>query len=372
MPVNKKIHIFYFIHDLAPFGAQRSILYTVKYLDKKKFRVTICSFWGEETLAPEFAKYGAEVVFLRAGRFFNPFVWIKFILLLFRKHPQIIHTTLPELSFPARLVALLFPKFAVVHSFQNPLSSEPLFWRFVNKITLRICDAITFVSKGIVDEATKGLPAIEDRVFVIQNGVLLEDISVNCAFELRRELGIGDNGKVIGCVGRLTRQKGQDILIEAVANLVRKGNPVKLVLIGDGEMLSELKEKVRQLAVEDKVIFLGRRYDIAQILATIDLYVAPSRWEGFDLALAEAMISARPCIGTGIPGHADLLINKVTGVAVPAEDTRALTEAVTWLFDHPEEAQRMAFAAKERVKANFTAEIMTKKYEDLYLYLMQR
>ncbi|MDO9575954.1 MAG: glycosyltransferase [bacterium] len=371
MSVNEKVHILYFIHDLAPFGAQRIVLLTVKYLDKKKFRVTVYSFWGEETLAPEFAKYGAEVVFLRARRFFDLFAWIKFVSLLFHKRPQIIHTTLPELSFPARLVALFLPGLCVVHTFQNPLSSEPLHWRFLNKITLRLCDAITFVSHGIADEVTKELLKIKDKVCVIQNAILLQDVHPDNCLKMREDLGITNNEKIIGCIGRLTRQKGQDILIEAIANLVKKRFPVRLVLVGDGELEESLRLKVKSLKLEKEVIFLGRRNDIARILAGLDIYVAPSRWEGFPLALSEAMLSGRPCIGTDIPGHSDLLMDKVTGITVSVEDPQALAEAIIWMFKHPEEARRMAFTAREIVQTNFTPEIMAKKYENLYLHLIQ-
>ncbi|RJO60144.1 glycosyltransferase [candidate division WS5 bacterium] len=370
MPSEKCIHIFYFIHDLAPFGAQRVVLNAVKYLDRKRLKVTVCSFWGEETLAPEFVKHGAEVVFLRARRFFDPLAWIKLIFILFRKHPQIIHTTMPELSFPVRLVALLFPRLAVVHSFHNPLSSEPPLWRFLNRITLRMCDAISFTSKGIVDEIALKAPSLKDRFSVIQNGVELTVASTADGTRLREELCVRADEKIICCVGRLEKQKGQDILIEAVTSLVKKGIPVRLVLAGDGEMLPELKEKVRRLGIEEKVIFLGRRNDIALILASLDLYVAPSRWESFNIALGEAMVSGKPCVGTDIPGHSDLLVDKVTGVVVSAENPKVLAEAIVWVFEHQGEAQKMAVAAKEMVQTNFTPEIMAKKYEKLYLDLM--
>jgi len=372
MAANRQIHVFYFIHDLAPFGAQRVALYTVKHMDKKRFRVTVCSFGGEETLAEEFIKYGAEIVFLRARRFFDPFAWIKFVFTLFRAHPQIIQVSLLELSIPARLAALFLPRMAVVHNFQNPASCQSSYWRFLNKITLRMCDAVTFTSRGIADEAAKELAGIKDKVSVIQNGVFVEGALVDNTFELRRELGVIGNEKVIGCVGRLTRQKGQDILIEAMASLAGKGKPVKLIFAGDGEMLPELKEKSKQLAIEENVIFLERRNDIARVLATFDVYAAPSRWEGFNIALGEAMISGKPCVGTSTPGHSELLIDNVTGLTVPVDNPEALAEAIIWILEHPSEAQGMALRAKKRVEAKFTPEIMAKKYENLYLHLTRR
>lgn len=370
MSPEKRIHIFYFIHDLAPFGAQRAVLYTVKYLDRKRFRVTVCSFLGEETLAPEFVKYGAEVVFLRAKRFFDPFAWAKFIFSLFRSHPDIIYTTLSELCFPARLASLFLRGIRVVHCFQNPLSCESRHWQFLNRITLGICDAVAFSSKGIVEEIALKAPSLKDRFSVIQNGVELDVLSAEDGAKLREELCIRADEKNICCVGRLEKQKGQDILIDAVAMLIREKIKIRLILVGDGEMNRKLHDRVRHFGLEEKVLFLGRRYDIARILSASDIYAAPSRWESFNIALGEAMLSGKPCVATEIPGHADILIDGVTGLSVPADDAAALASGIAQLLDQPEEAQRMASAAKERMQAEFTSEIMAKKYEKLYLDLM--
>lgn len=372
MSSEKRIHIFYFIHDLAPFGVQRVVLNTVKYLDRKTFKVTVCSFWGEETLAPEFVKYGAEVVFLHAKRFFDPFAWAKFIFSLFRSHPDIIYTTLSELCFPARMASLFLPGMSVVHCFHNPFSCESRHWQFLNRITLGICDAVAFTSKGIVDEVALKAPSLKERFFVVQNGVELDVLSTEDGAKLREDLCIGADEKNICCVGRLEKQKGQDILIDAVAMLIREKIKIRLILVGDGEMNHKLQERVRHFGIEEKVLFLGRRYDIPRILAASDIYAAPSRWESFNIALGEAMLSGKPCVATGIPGHADLLIDGVTGLAVPAEAAAALSRGIAWLLAHPQDAQRMALAAKERVQAEFTSEIMAKKYEELYLNLSGR
>jgi glycosyltransferase involved in cell wall biosynthesis len=359
--------VFYFIHDLAPYGAQRVVLYAVKKLDKKIFRATVCSFWGEETLATEFKRCGAEVVFLRARRFLDPVAWIRFVYLLFRARPDIIQTNLAELSFPVRLLSLFLPGLHVVHNVQNPLSSEPWYWRFLNRMTLRMCDAIAFSGKGIVEKGIQQAPSLKSRFFVVQNSVELDVPPAGAGAGLREELGITADGKVIGCVGRLVRQKGQDILINAAAVLAREKRRIRLLLVGDGELLPELQEEVKRLELEREVIFLGRRADIARILSACDIYAAPSRWESFNIALGEAMLSGRPCVATDIPGHADLLLDGVTGVAIPTENVDALAKAIAQLMDNPVGAQKLAAAATELVRTEFTVEKMAAKYEKLYL-----
>ncbi|MFH2204571.1 MAG: glycosyltransferase [Elusimicrobiota bacterium] len=368
---NERLHVFYFIHDLAPFGAQHTILHTVRRRDKERLRVTVCSFWGEESLAAELASHDVEVVCLRAKRFFDPLAWLKLLFLLLREYPRVIVTTLPELGVPARVASLLLPRMAVVQVFQNPLSSEPPFWAYLNKMTLWLCDAVVFTSRGNVDGVVAQRPGIKDRTIVIQNSVTLADVPAGDGAALRRELGLTDGENLIGCVGRLTPQKGHDVLIAAAAELRKENVPVVLLFAGDGELQPELKAHARDKGIEKHVLFLGRRTDVARILASLDIYAAPSRWESFNIALGEAMASRRACVGTSIPGHADILEDKVTGLAVPADDPQALKDAIAWLLGHPKEGQRFAAAARERVLTHFTPEIMAMKYNKLFFSLAE-
>ena len=96
---NDRIHIFYFHHNLAPV-----LLDIIRHLDKKKFRVTICNFWSSEHRKEDFLKCGAQVICLKAKRVRDPLAWWKLMKLLINCSPHIIHTILPELSLPIRLI----------------------------------------------------------------------------------------------------------------------------------------------------------------------------------------------------------------------------------------------------------------------------
>jgi glycosyltransferase involved in cell wall biosynthesis len=187
--------------------------------------------------------------------------------------------------------------------------------------------------------------------------------------ELRSELGVEPGEKVICCVARLARQKGQDVLIKALALLIKEKRRVRLLLAGDGDDLEELERLAARLGVSEKVAFLGRRSDISRILSAGNVYAAPSRWEGFGISLGEAMLAGIPCVGTSIAGHTDILKNGVTGIVVPLEDPFALAAGIARLLDNPDAAGKLADAAREFIKAGFTVEGMAKKYEKVYLNL---
>lgn len=362
----KPVKLLIFIHDLAPFGAQRVALNTVKHLDKQKISVAVCSFGGDGTLAAEFRGQGAEVTLLGARRYLDPAAWRRLFSLILGSRPDIVQTNMPELSLPVRLLALFLPGTRVIHTVQNPFSSEPWYWRFLNKGTLFLCARVVFCSESM--KAGAGYDG--EKFIAVQNGMELIPAPAGSGF--RPDLGIKQGEKVICCIARLARQKGQDALVRAVALLHGQKRNVRLLLVGDGEDSENLKLQAREVGVSDKVSLLGRRSDTAAILAASDIYAAPSRWEGLGISLGEAMLAGVPCVATAISGHADILKDGITGIAVPPEDAPALAAGIARLLDDPAEAGRLAAAARAFIKAEFTVESMAKKYEKIYLDLAGR
>lgn len=111
----------------------------------------------------------------------------------------------------------------------------------------------------------------------------------------RRQLGCED-ALVVGHVGRFHFQKNQSFLLDVVAELAYMGQPVKALLVGQGEELEPMKEKVRSLGLEGRVEFLGVRADTAQLYQAMDVFVFPSRFEGLPMALLEAQANGLPCV----------------------------------------------------------------------------
>ncbi|HBU69270.1 MAG TPA: hypothetical protein DEE98_02680 [Elusimicrobia bacterium] len=368
MPDKKQCKIFYFLHDLAPFGAQRAVLYAVKNIDKAAFSVFVCSLWHEETMKADFENAGAKVVLLRAKRFFDIFAWLRLVTTLKRLRPDIIHTTIPELGVIVRFLKFILPGTKIVHTFQNPLSSETSFWRSLNAKTIGLCDFVTFASLGIVTEVLDAAPVIKSKYAVIQNSVTLNEHSGQKS-DIRKEFKIDASARLLVCNGRLTRQKGQEFLIDALNILADKGLNLKLMLVGDGDQLDYFKQRTVNLGLTDSVIFAGRRMDIPSILQAADIYAAASRWESFNIALGEAMLAGLPCVASDIPGHKDLAENHKTAILVKAENSADTAAAIEWILEHAEESKTIAETAKKRVAEEFTPEKMGRKYQDLYLSL---
>ncbi|MEK6274234.1 MAG: glycosyltransferase [Actinomycetota bacterium] len=229
------------------------------------------------------------------------------------------------------------------------------------RLASRWADAIVCVSEA---EAARGasLGIQHERYRVIPNGIALEDWNVGQRADARRELGLRD-GPLALCVGRLSRQKGQDLLLAAWP-AVRAGVPgAQLVLVGSG--LEE--ERIRALADED-VRVVGARDDLVDWYGAADVVVLPSRWEGMSLVPLEAMACGRSVVATDVDGVREAIGNEA-GAVVPAGDTGALATAVAERLGDSELADAEGRAGRRRVESSFgiqeTAAAFAALYEEL-------
>ena len=167
------------------------------------------------------------------------------------------------------------------------------------------------------------------------------------------------------CVGRLTRQKGQDILLDAWPEILRRVPDARLALVGDGPMREALVQRAMP-----SVIFAGNRRDVDEWLAAADVVALPSRWEGMSLAMLEAMARARSVVASNVSGAWDAL-GSDAGAIVPAEDARALGAALTERLLDRARAEAEGRAGRAQVEARYDLRQTTTAIANLYLELRQ-
>jgi glycosyltransferase involved in cell wall biosynthesis len=171
--------------------------------------------------------------------------------------------------------------------------------------------------------------------------------------KIKRELGIPGDGFLIGSVGRLTKQKGYDLLLEATSMAIKK-----------------IKQQAVDLNIGKNVIFTGMRPDVNNLLHAFDLFVCSSRWEGLSTALMEAMAVEIPILATDIPGNLELLQPGVSAWFVTAEDSGELARGVIKAHQNPEqnkEFARNAFARLSKFRIEQIAIIHEQLYQLVYL-----
>ncbi|MFC3076318.1 glycosyltransferase family 4 protein [Shinella pollutisoli] len=179
----------------------------------------------------------------------------------------------------------------------------------------------------------------------------------------RREKGLDPGLNVIGCFGRVRHQKGTDLFVDAMIRLLPSRPGWAAVVAGrataqHAAFEAGLREKVRAAGLADRIAFVGEHTDINAWYRTLDLFVAPQRWEGFGLTPLEAMATGVPVVATDVGAFAEIVATgeEETGVVVPPGDLDAVAEATARFMD--DDARRLAAAARARphVMRHFTIE----------------
>jgi len=144
----------------------------------------------------------------------------------------------------------------------------------------------------------------------------------------RRQLGLDPSAAIVGVVARLSPEKGVDVFLRAAALVAEELPNVDFVVVGDGPAREELEALAHQLRLTGQIVFLGRRRDVAEILATLDVLVAPSREESFGLAALEGVLAGVKTIASDVGGLREVLGETEAVTFVPPDDPVALAEAV--------------------------------------------
>jgi glycosyltransferase involved in cell wall biosynthesis len=209
--------------------------------------------------------------------------------------------------------------------------------------------------------------ALPNKVEVVHNGIIIKDYGSS-----GRDASAGDpyysikrgreNSPVVLTVARLDEQKGHANLLKAAAEI-----PGALfVFAGDGPERAGLEKQVEELRLSDRVIFLGQRNDVRELLRGCDLFVLPSLFEGLPLSVMEAMAAGKPVIASDIGGVNELVRNGETGYLVPPGDTHALARGINSLIADPALSRKMAIAGKALVEKEFSSESMVAGVTDIY------
>lgn len=216
-------------------------------------------------------------------------------------------------------------------------------------------EARTFRESGVVAPAT---------IRVVPNGIDPAPWGAAEALD-RTELGVADAAPLALVVGLLNSAKGQDLAIES---LTRPGlEELQLLIAGPGEDHHALEAQARELGVADRVRLLGYRDDVPRLLATADVLMLPSRWEGMPYVVLEAMAARRPVVATPVDGATDLLQDGAAGRLAEAIDVDALASATCELLAlSPDERRAMGERGAQRVAGDYTVARMVERLVELY------
>lgn len=232
----------------------------------------------------------------------------------------------------------------------------------------RICDTFIVNAASVKAKLLEAPFISEDRVAVIRNGVAADGPSPtygNPDPGFLRAIGAPEGAAVVGATGRLAKQKGFDVLLEAFDRVRRDCPQAFLVIAGEGHERADLARRIKRLGLAGCVSMPGFVEDMNSFYSALSLFALPSRFEGMPNVLLEAMAAGLPVVASDVSGVGELVEDGITGCLVPAENSGRLAEVISDLLGSKERRKALGARARETVKAEFSVERMVGQLEAL-------
>ena len=211
------------------------------------------------------------------------------------------------------------------------------------------------VSKEAKDRLSEKIPSVQQKSEIFHNVISTQSIEVLAQEKI--EFDPLFKGIKIVTVGRLSKEKGQDIAIKVLSRLIKEGYIVRWYCIGDGLNRREFQDLIEELDVKTEFILVGQKENPYPYIAHSDIYVQPSRHEGYCLALGEARCLCKPIVTTNFAGAKEQIIDNYDGFIVNANE-QELYERICYLINHPEKSMQFITNLK---KENIDTTVESKK-----------
>jgi glycosyltransferase involved in cell wall biosynthesis len=350
-PHRRPLRVLWLIKGLGPGGAERLLVSQAVVRDREAFDCQAAYLlpWKDHFVARlEAAEVPVRCLGVRRELDLR---WSRRLRRLLRDgHYDVVHVHSPYAAGVARVVVRSLPR----HLRPAVVSTEHNIWQGYRPST-RLLTAATFgwgdAWLAVSEAVRASLPdRLRDRFEVVVNGVLIDELVAHRGSrqQARDELGLRPDEVAIATVANLHRQKGYPDLMLAARALVDRGYPVRFIAIGQGPLEAELHELHGSLGLGDRFAFLGYRSDVPRLLSGCDMFVLASLYEGYPIAVMEALVMGLPVVATSVGGNLEAIRHGIEGLLVPPASPDRLAAALQELVLEPELRRRMSSAAMER------------------------
>jgi len=364
------------IDDLRRAGAQRVIAQEARALHPQHvvFQVAALAHQPEPTFVPELTEMGVTIEYVPGAGLVDVRRVSAVAQLVDQFQPDLVHT---HLSY-ANIVGTLGSTHAhrpVVASLHNVDTNQQR-WATPKRllegtVLSRWATRVVVVSESAGPATVRRFRVPVDRTVILPNAVDRASVDLPVDYDRARrrtDLGVSSNERLLCTVGRLERSKGHQFLLQALAELrSHEREPlIRLVLVGAGPEEYALRRLAEGLNLADRVVLLGARRDVAEIVAASDLFILPSLNEGLSQSLLEAMTLGTPVVATDVGGTSDVVESGRTGWRVPPAQPAALADAIQQALGNAGVAAACADAAQKQVAQKFNLELHVTRLQALY------
>lgn len=367
--MTKKIRVAQITHDLSLGGLQQVIVNLCKSMDKELFDVSVLCLRARGVLADEIERMGIEVTLLpQRVHGTDYFSFIKVASYLKNNKIDVIHTHNTQPFIDGTLAAQVARIKSIIHTDHARIFPDKKRYMVAEWVMSHFADKVVGVSEATSDNLVTYEKIPRKKVATIANGVdgAAYRVSIDKA-QKRSELGIREEGPVLGLGARLVKEKGLDVLMEAMGRVVELFPDVSLVIAGGGPLEDFLRLEIESQGLGAHVFLVGPRHDMPELLNLFDVYLLPSISEGLPMGLLEAMAAKCPVLASRVGGIPRVISHGVNGRLVEPGHPGALAKEIGLLLS--DDALRREYAGRALVTFNeaYHARFMTQKYESLYL-----
>jgi glycosyltransferase involved in cell wall biosynthesis len=346
-------------------GAERVMVDLADAYSDRGHQVGIVSLRGNPELRPR--SDAVEVFALDAERFWHGFRAARALARVIGAfRPDVVHAHLFHAILMTRLVRS-FAHMPVLVTTTHSTRVGGLARRCAYRLTERLSDVNSTVSREAAQEFVRLRAAEPDSVRVVHNGISLRDFwrEAQARREVVAELGLDPEGRILLAVGRLSEPKDYPNLLRAVAMLHGSGGRMQVLVAGEGPLRDELAALASELGVSRLVHWLGLRRDVRKLMSAADLFVLSSAWEGFPVVVGEAMACECIVVATDCGGVQEFLGD--AGFLVPPRDPALLAAAMRRaLALSPEQRSALGRAARARIEERFSLEASVDQWLRIY------
>lgn len=369
--------IVFIITNLATGGAETMLLKLLQHIDRNRFQPTVISMMGQGEIGPRIAALGVPVLTLGMRREGapSPLAVLRLVRLIRRTQPDVVHTWMYHADLLGGLAARLSGQRRVIWCIRHSNLSKTENKRSTLWV-VKLCAWLSaWVPAQIIScsarardiHAVVGYKA--DKLHVIPNGFELDRFSPDPAARasVRAELGLAADVPLVGLVARYDPQKNHAGFVQAAALVAAQLPQVHFLLAGkdvdpgNRVLMSEMAHH----GLQGRMHLLGRRDDVARLMAALDVLASSSHGEAFPNVLGEAMACGVPCVVTDVGDSADIVGS--TGRVVPAGDMAGLARGLVAVLQMPA-AERAALGeqARARVAAHYEIGHVAGLYQAFY------
>lgn len=360
--------ILHTIESGGPGGAETVVLNLATRLNSDEFRSIVLLPKGP-WLNPKLKARGVSVYEVEWQAWYDMRGPLEMARIIRREKVDLIHSHLAGQNFYSCIAGKLTGTKTLV-TYHGPieladagtLKGKVRLWFVRNTAdgVIVVCDAM--------GEVLKNAGFKPGNMVRIYNGIDTARYKSQIGANLREVLGVGRAAKLVGMVANVRQSKGYEYFVRAADQVLKRYPDARFLAVGDvNQVVAEpILRLVKELSLEERVVFLGFREDIPQILSELDVFVLASTSEGFPLVTLEAMAAGKPMVITCCGGPQEVVEDGKTGFLVPHSDPDSLAEKISQLLHDKSKAQLFGANAKVKVDREFTLDVMIRRHEQLY------